>query len=177
MKKLTTLFLASALVMAVSAPAHAVDVKADGVYLFQFQSGSTDFAGTNEDYAQQRVRLGLTFAANEDLSGYFQTESIWEWGTNDTEFSNGTAFDGAKVDVAMRQAYVDWVVPNTVVKIRMGRHGFDMPAYASVSPIIADGEAIGAVLLLSKEQGARMGDAEMKVAETAAGIVGRQMEQ
>ena len=46
-----------------------------------------------------------------------------------------------------------------------------------VSPIIADGEAIGAVLLLSKEQGARMGDAEMKVAETAAGIVGRQMEQ
>ena len=46
-----------------------------------------------------------------------------------------------------------------------------------VSPIIADGEAIGAVLLLSREQGARMGDTEVKVAETAAGIVGRQMEQ
>ena len=46
-----------------------------------------------------------------------------------------------------------------------------------VSPIIADGEAIGAVLLLSREQGAKMGDAEIKVAETTAGIVGRQMEQ
>lgn len=46
-----------------------------------------------------------------------------------------------------------------------------------MSPIIADGEAIGAVLLLSREQGARMGDTELKVAETAAGIVGRQMEQ
>ncbi len=46
-----------------------------------------------------------------------------------------------------------------------------------LSPIIADGEAIGAVLLLSREQGARMGDTELKVAETAAGIVGRQMEQ
>jgi len=46
-----------------------------------------------------------------------------------------------------------------------------------ISPIIADGEAIGAVLLLSREQGARMGDTELKVAETAAGIVGRQMEQ
>ena len=46
-----------------------------------------------------------------------------------------------------------------------------------VSPIIADGEAIGVVLLLSREQGARMGDTEIKVAETAAGIVGRQMEQ
>ncbi len=46
-----------------------------------------------------------------------------------------------------------------------------------MSPIIADGEAIGAVLILSREQGARMGDTELKVAETAAGIVGRQMEQ
>ena len=48
---------------------------------------------------------------------------------------------------------------------------------AAIERIIADGEAIGAVLLLSREQGARMGDTEMKVAETAAGIVGRQMEQ
>ena len=55
----------------------------------------------------------------------------------------------------------------------------DMSGYTAqvVSPIIADGEAIGAVLLLSREQGARMGDTEVKVAETAAGIVGRQMEQ
>lgn len=55
----------------------------------------------------------------------------------------------------------------------------DVSGYTAqvVSPIIADGEAIGAVLLLSREQGARMGDTELKVAETAAGIVGRQMEQ
>ncbi len=54
----------------------------------------------------------------------------------------------------------------------------DITGYTAqvVSPIIADGEAIGAVLLLSREQGARMGDAELKVAETAAGIVGRQMQ-
>jgi len=46
-----------------------------------------------------------------------------------------------------------------------------------ISPIIADGEAIGAVLLMSRDAAARMGDTELKVAETAAGIVGRQMEQ
>ena len=46
-----------------------------------------------------------------------------------------------------------------------------------ISPIIADGEVIGAVLLMSRENGVRMGDTEVKVAETAAGIVGRQMEQ
>jgi len=45
------------------------------------------------------------------------------------------------------------------------------------SPIIADGEAIGGVLLMSREQGAKMGDTELKVAETTASIVGRQMEQ
>ena len=55
----------------------------------------------------------------------------------------------------------------------------DVSGYTAqvVSPIIADGEAVGAVLLLSREQGAKMGDTEVKVAETAAGIVGRQMEQ
>lgn len=55
----------------------------------------------------------------------------------------------------------------------------DMSGYTAqvLSPIIADGEAIGAVLLLSKDQSAKMGDTELKVAETAAGIVGRQMEQ
>ena len=42
---------------------------------------------------------------------------------------------------------------------------------------LRSGRVIGAVLLLSREQGARMGDTEVKVAETAAGIVGRQMEQ
>ena len=46
-----------------------------------------------------------------------------------------------------------------------------------VVPIIADGEVIGALCLLSKESGTKMTDTDLKVAETTAGIVGRQMEQ
>ena len=46
-----------------------------------------------------------------------------------------------------------------------------------VVPIIADGEVIGALCLLSKESGVKMTDTDLKVAETTAGIVGRQMEQ
>ena len=55
----------------------------------------------------------------------------------------------------------------------------DAAAYTAqvICPIIADGESIGAVLLLSREQNAKMGDTELKVAETTASIVGRQMEQ
>jgi AbrB family transcriptional regulator (stage V sporulation protein T) len=46
-----------------------------------------------------------------------------------------------------------------------------------IVPIIAEGDAIGAIILLSREQGAAMGQVEMKVAETAAGFIGKQMEQ
>ena len=52
----------------------------------------------------------------------------------------------------------------------------DAQAYTAqvICPIIADGESIGAVVLLSREPAARMGDTELKVAETTASIVGRQ---
>lgn len=54
----------------------------------------------------------------------------------------------------------------------------DQPYVAQVIiPILAEGDAIGAILLLSREQGVVMGQAEMKVAETAAGFIGKQMEQ
>lgn len=46
-----------------------------------------------------------------------------------------------------------------------------------IVPIYAEGDTVGAVLLLSKDNGAKMGLTELKVAETAAGFVGKQMEQ
>ena len=51
--------------------------------------------------------------------------------------------------------------------------------YASqvIVPIIADGDSIGAVIMLTKEPAVKMGESEMKVAETAAKFIGMQMEQ
>jgi AbrB family transcriptional regulator (stage V sporulation protein T) len=46
-----------------------------------------------------------------------------------------------------------------------------------IVPILADGEIIGGLMLLSRESGVRMGDIDQKVAETTATIIGRQMEQ
>lgn len=46
-----------------------------------------------------------------------------------------------------------------------------------VAPIIADGEIVGGLMLLSKESGLQMTDVDHKVAETTAHIIGRQMEQ
>lgn len=48
---------------------------------------------------------------------------------------------------------------------------------AVISPIIAEGDAIGAVIILSKQNGEKFGDLEMKLAETASAFLGKQMEQ
>ena len=45
-----------------------------------------------------------------------------------------------------------------------------------IAPIICEGEAIGAVAVMSREPRARFGEMEMKLASTAAGFLGRQME-
>ena len=46
-----------------------------------------------------------------------------------------------------------------------------------ISPIISEGDAIGAVIILSREESDIFGDLELKLAETAATFLGKQMEQ
>ena len=75
MKKLVTLLLAAGMTASVCSPASAVDVKMDGRYQFQFQTGSEGFRGQNTDYAVQRLRIGMTFLAGENLSGYLQLQA------------------------------------------------------------------------------------------------------
>ncbi len=46
-----------------------------------------------------------------------------------------------------------------------------------VSPIISEGDPIGAVILLSTDPNTKMGEVEAKLAQSAAGFLGKQMEQ
>jgi AbrB family transcriptional regulator (stage V sporulation protein T) len=46
-----------------------------------------------------------------------------------------------------------------------------------VTPIISEGDPIGAVMFLSTDPDVRMGEVEAKLAQTAAGFLGKQMEQ
>ena len=46
-----------------------------------------------------------------------------------------------------------------------------------IAPIIAEGDPIGAVILCSMTPDVTMGDLELKLAETAAGFLAKQMEQ
>ncbi len=45
-----------------------------------------------------------------------------------------------------------------------------------ITPIICEGDAIGAVALLSRDPKAKFGEMEVKLVSTAAGFLGRQME-
>ena len=45
-----------------------------------------------------------------------------------------------------------------------------------IVPIICEGDAIGAVAILGREPRTKFGDMEVKLASTAAGFLGRQME-
>ena len=76
--------------------------------------------GKNEDEfnAMQRVRLQLDAVASESLSGtvFFEIGGQ-SWGNA----SNGGALgaDGNNV-VKVKNAYIDWMVPDTDLKFRMG---------------------------------------------------------
>jgi len=50
--------------------------------------------------------------------------------------------------------------------------------YAQViSPIVSEGDIVGSVVLMSTDNSVQMGEAEIKLAQSAAGFLGKQMEQ
>lgn len=55
----------------------------------------------------------------------------------------------------------------------------DEPSYRFtaevIAPIIVDGDAIGAVVIAARQANVQMGDVEVKLAETAAGFLAKQM--
>ena len=124
MKKLVTLFAAAGMVMAASAPASAVDVKVDYRHRISFTSSSENFTGKNLEQAKNRVRLGLTLAASENLKGYTQFQLLHGEQFGQIEGTHGDN------DITVRQMYIDWTVPATAIKVRMGRQEMGLPADA-----------------------------------------------
>ena len=135
MKKLVTLLAAAGMVVAASAPANAVDVKADTSWRLSFKAGETGFKGGNKEQIKQRLRLGLTAVASENLSGYFQFQiGKDDWGTTTNTHGAHAYKAGAgsadATNMTLRQSYIDWTVPGTAAKVRMGRFALGLPADA-----------------------------------------------
>lgn len=61
----------------------------------------------------------------------------------------------------------------------IGKEEDDHTKYTAqvIAPIVSEGDAIGSIILLSREPNMKMGDTEIKISETAATFLGKQMEQ
>ena len=151
MKKILTLMLAAGMLLGAASGAKAIDFKASGEWLVGFGLGDgslikdVDNKKRHHDdtfNAGQRVRLQLDAVASESLSGtvFFEIGDQM-WG-NAEESGAALGADGQIVKV--KNAYIDWMVPNTDLKLRMGLQAVAMPNVAGGSAIM-DGDAAAVV--------------------------------
>ncbi|MBD5553630.1 MAG: hypothetical protein HDQ44_04760, partial [Desulfovibrio sp.] len=152
MKKLATLILAAGLVFGATTGANAIDFKAKGQWIMSFDYGENGGfvgkynnhtptgwgkRGANEDNfeARQRIRLQLDAVASESLSGtvYFEIGDTF-WGQNST----GGALGADQRIIELKNAYIDWMIPESEVKVRMGIQNITTPAYASGNSVLND---------------------------------------
>ena len=148
MKRICTLILAAGLVFGAATGANAIDFKAKGQWLMGFAAGNatpvshvtvngnkTKADDQDTFDARQRVRLQLDAVASEALSGtvYFELGDQ-RWGKS----SNGAAMgaDGNNV-VEVKNAYIDWAIPQTDAKVRMGIQGIELPNKAGGSAVMS----------------------------------------
>ena len=151
MKKLMTLALAAAMMLGAATGANAIDFKAKGQWIMDFNYGmhgnfGESKAAANSGYsrngnhedefeATQRVRLQLDAVASEALSGtVFFEIGDQVWGDND----NGGALGSDGKVVELKRAYIDWMVPQTDLKVRMGIQGIALPAFTTNASQIMD---------------------------------------
>ena len=136
MKRIVTLLLAAGLVLGAAAGSQAADIKAKGNWTFSWQLGDNNLFEKNGDKftAKQRLRTQIDVIASESLKGVLVLEmGDQNWGSSKDGASLGT--DGKIVKV--RYSYVDWVIPQTDAKVRMGLQNFSLPGFGS-----ADGAGI-----------------------------------
>ena len=155
-KRLTILLLAAGLLFGAASSAQAVEFKAKGIWITMFEYGDggsfvkqdrTGKAangwgrwGEDEFEAKTRVRLQLDAVASENLSGtvYFEM-GAFAWG----RASKGGALGGDGTIVKIKSAYMDWVIPGTKIKTRMGLQRIFLPDYSSEASQVFDGDVAG----------------------------------
>jgi len=153
-----TLALAFVLGSVIAAKAEGIDVKVKGQWDFLFGWATNDgWGGTNSTTsngisrdpfsAAQRVRTQINFIASEYLQGVliFEIGDLY-WGgagvgggrgNNATAGrSSGAAIDADGVNVETKHAYLDWLIPNTPVSVRMGIQPIFLPAGPLKNPVM-----------------------------------------
>ena len=114
----------------------AVDVKVSGNWQFGYEWGKVNYF-KNERKADtfgalQRFRTQVDFIASESLKGVV----FFEIGKTDWGKGAGGGVGSDAYDVKVRYSYVDWIVPNTDLKIRMGIQPFVLPNFVAGDTVL-----------------------------------------
>ena len=142
MKKVAVLLLAAGLVFgAAHKGAQAADIKVSGEWDFNTEWNNIGFAKEKADdlfHARQRLRTQVDIIASESLKGtvFFEVGDT-NWGNSSEGGALGT--DGKVVEV--RYSYVDWVVPQTDLRVRMGLQPFSLPNFVAGDPIMGSDDS------------------------------------
>ncbi len=144
MKRLATLLLAAGLLFGASQSASAVEFKGSGIFQVYFgwsnvENGEAfphDPSSSKSDRFRpsQRVRLKLEMIANENLRGVFQIENDILWGQS----ASGGQLGGDGITVEVKHAYLDWVIPDTDIQVRMGLQPLVLPGMVADSAVLND---------------------------------------
>jgi len=160
MKKLATLLLAAGMVLGSFAGAQAIDWKVRGAWKFEFglydgvnfSKDTTASQRTNARKRQygiggdtfgaaQRFDTWIEAVASENLSATLRLEiGAVDWGKaykDANPRSAGGAMGQRGSIIGVRDAYLDWFVPNTELKIRMGIQPISTPGFAFGPSVIA----------------------------------------
>ena len=133
MKRIVTLILAAGLILGATSAAQAVDFKVSGLWQHRVSFADRNFEKHNGDdklRAASRLRTQIDVIASESLKGVMFFEiGHQNWGKSAQGAALGT--DGKEVKV--RYSYVDWVVPQTDVKVRMGLQKYTLPRSSTLT--------------------------------------------
>jgi hypothetical protein len=146
MKKYLMMTLAVLVAVAVAMPAFAVEFKYGGLYRLRYQSKDNLKDGHDKEYAlgdeerdnglwddngnwiDQRLRMYFTFIASERLQVVTKWEADTLWG-NETPGAgrHGGGDVGADAtNLEMKNAYIDFMIPNTPTRAKLGVQGITL---------------------------------------------------
>ena len=156
MKRITTLLLAVAFALGsvCAAQADGIDIKVKVQWDFAFgvvnnrvfkesvnwsnpkgtrqmgQSGQGTRRDNDNFEARQRIRTQINFISSEYLQAVLMFEiGDLDWGRGGSSGrSSGGALDADGVNIETKRAYLDWIIPNTEVSVRMGIQGMKLPS-------------------------------------------------
>ena len=170
MKRITTLLLAVAFALGsvCAAQADGIDIKVKGQWDFAFgvvnnrvfkesvnwsnprgtrqmgQSGQGTRRDNDNFEARQRIRTQINFISSEYLQAVLMFEiGDLDWGRGGSSGrSSGGALDADGVNIETKRAYLDWIIPNTEISVRMGIQDMSVPS-TRFDSVIMDADVAG----------------------------------